>query len=193
MFMKHKLAAFRMVGVVSVIIVGLGVATSGRSAAESNTATIYRWGVSLPSGGGVAAGTEANAPTALTGIPEPVVQIATSNSDSYALTVTGSVWAWGADAVGKLGNGTTMPFSNLPVQVDSPAGVTIASLPSPMPYNTGLAIDTEGNIWGWGFNQENELCLTSSDPLLPAELPLTDVTLASGAGEHMLCYAQRKP
>jgi large repetitive protein len=187
--MNRKLVALTMVGVVTVGIVGLSIGTSSRSSAESSTATVYRWGVSLPTGGGVAAGAEANAPTAVTGIPDPVVQIATSNSDSYALTVTGTVWAWGADAVGEFGNGTTMPFSNLPVQVDFPAGVSIASLPSPMPYNTGLAIDTEGNIWGWGFNQENELCLTSSDPRLPAELPLTDVTLASGAGEHMLYYS----
>jgi alpha-tubulin suppressor-like RCC1 family protein len=81
-------------------------------------------------------------------------------------------------------------FSDHPVQVEFPAGVTIASLPSPMPYNTSLAIDTDGNIWGWGYNEDDELCLSSQILLLPTMLPLTDVTLASGAGDHMLYYSQ---
>ncbi len=46
-------------------------------------------------------------PVPVTGIPGKVTSIATSNSDSYALTAAGQVWAWGAGAMGELGNGTT--------------------------------------------------------------------------------------
>jgi alpha-tubulin suppressor-like RCC1 family protein len=28
-----------------------------------------------------------------------------------------------------------------------------------MPFDTGMAIDRNGNIWGWGSNVEGSLCL----------------------------------
>ena len=179
-----------MLATVSLVIVALSLATSRTSDAQTSTATAVRWGVPLPSVGGVQAHMETDTPTAVTGIPDPIVEVVTSNSDTYALTSTGSVWVWGADALGEFGNGTMKSFSDHPVQVEFPAGVTIASLPSPMPYNTSLAIDTDGNIWGWGYNEDDELCLSSQILLLPTMLPLTDVTLASGAGDHMLYYSQ---
>ena len=55
-----------------------------------------------------------------------------------------------------------------------------------MPYDTGLAVDTHGNAWGWGFNKKGELCLgdaRSSDT--PRELPLrAPVTKLAGADNH---------
>jgi len=48
-----------------------------------------------------------------------------------------------------------------------------------------MAIDTSGNVWGWGSNNGDELCL-SGEQLLPVELPLSHVTLATGGGWHSL-------
>ena len=46
------------------------------------------------------------------------------------------------------------------MKVRFPAGVKIASLPiDVMPFDTGLAVDTKGHVWGWGDNQGGELCL----------------------------------
>jgi len=54
-----------------------------------------------------------------------------------------------------------------------------------MPYDTAFAIDTNGNIWGWGFDNDGELCLGSeAEETRPVELPFTDVTLAAGAAGH---------
>jgi hypothetical protein len=55
-----------------------------------------------------------------------------------------------------------------------------------MPYDAGMAIDTNGNVWGWGFNLENPLCITQGNLLTPTELPLKNVTMASGAGWHAI-------
>jgi alpha-tubulin suppressor-like RCC1 family protein len=66
--------------------------------------------------------------------------------------------------------------------------VKIASIPTDaMPYNTGLAVDTQGHVWGWGDNGGGELCLGNTSPhSLPAELPLTDVTALAGASNHAI-------
>jgi alpha-tubulin suppressor-like RCC1 family protein len=54
-----------------------------------------------------------------------------------------------------------------------------------MPYNTGLAVDTQGRAWGWGLNGGGELCLgnTRAYPT-PVMLPLSHVTALAGASHH---------
>jgi alpha-tubulin suppressor-like RCC1 family protein len=114
-----------------------------------------------------------------------VVQIASSNSDQYALTSDGKVWAWGGGWAGELGNGGNQS-SMTPVQVQFPAGVAIAALPTDvMPFDTGLALDTQGNAWGWGFNKDGELCMGNKKMYrMPVQLPFSNVTLLAGAGAH---------
>ncbi len=62
----------------------------GRSAPGT---TVYRFGV--VGNQGKIAQLELSTPAVVAGITGDVVQIATSNSDSYALTANGEVWAWG--------------------------------------------------------------------------------------------------
>ncbi len=78
------------------------------------------------------------------------MQIATSNSDGYALTSSGTVWAWGVASYGELGDGTTPAYSTRAVKVDFPAGVRITSLANPMPFDGALAIDAHGHVVGVG-------------------------------------------
>ncbi len=131
-------------------------------------------------------------PAWVAGIHGNVVQIATSNSDSYALTASGAVWAWGAGRTGELGDGSTVAWASAPVEVAFPAGVRIVALANPMPYDSALAIDASGHVWGWGFNVDHTLCLPRPKVLVPTRLPLSAVTLATGAGNHSLFYAGRR-
>lgn len=131
-------------------------------------------------------------PALVAGIPGTVVQVATSNSDTYALTASGAVWAWGAGSTGELGDGSRSLSAAAPVKVAFPAGVRIASLANPMPYDAALAIDASGQVWGWGFNVYHTLCLPRTKLLVPERLPLSGVTLATGAGDHSLFYARHR-
>ncbi|MGH3237622.1 MAG: RCC1 domain-containing protein, partial [Streptosporangiaceae bacterium] len=155
---------------------------------DSSGPTVYTFGV-VGSLGAITA-LQHDKATPVTGIEGKVVQIASSNSDGYALTSAGTVWAWGAAAHGELGNGTTPGDITTAVKVDFPAGVKITSLPNPMPFDAGLAIDSRGNVWGWGYDPWHELCLSAFQVLRPSKLPLTDVTLATGAREHALYYSK---
>jgi alpha-tubulin suppressor-like RCC1 family protein len=151
--------------------------------------TIDDWGTFSRAVSGIGSST----PQAITGVPGTIEQIAGSDRDIYALTSVGTVWAWGGETAGALGNGTSgSGFTNTPVQVQFPAGVSIASLPSPMPEATGMAIDTNGNVWGWGANYNGALCSTivhSKLPRMITAVPLQgDVTLASGQASHAIYY-----
>ena len=127
------------------------------------------------------------APTPVRGIRGTVTQVATSNSTGYALTAAGAVYAWGTGSQGELGNGTRTRLSERAVRVHFPAGVRIAKLPNPMPYDAGMAIDTSGHVWGWGNDESRELCRPVGSLLVtPVRVPLSQVTLAAGAWRHAI-------
>jgi alpha-tubulin suppressor-like RCC1 family protein len=132
--------------------------------------------------------TRHEAPAAIAGISATVTQIATSNSDTYALTSAGAVWAWGVGSYGELGNGSTPLDALTAVRVGFPPGVRITALPDPMPFDGGLAIDTSGNAWAWGLNATNDLCLPGGTAVVPRpeKIPLSDVTVGTGARTHSL-------
>lgn len=131
-------------------------------------------------------------PTPVAGISGEVIQVASSNSDGYALTSGGTVWAWGAGARGELGDGSRPRYVTAAVRVDFPAGVKIVALPNPMPFDGALAIDSRGDVWGWGRNGSGDLCLRGAIKLRPTRIPLTRVTLATGARTHSLFYSHGK-
>lgn len=198
-----------MPAIAGILLVALGCAGCSSSHATTSTSTttattavpplpgaaVYTWGVV---GNGITDfgpknGLVNKVPTPVHGIVGTVVQIATSNSDSYALTSSGTVWAWGAGSTGELGNGSKTAAAKTAVQVHFPAGVKIASLPDPMPFNTGMAIDSTGDAWGWGFNRRNQLCLPGGGKqFVPKKTPFTDVTLATGAGGHTVWDSKGK-
>ncbi|HEV8065892.1 MAG TPA: hypothetical protein VGP46_13705, partial [Acidimicrobiales bacterium] len=127
--------------------------------------------------------------TLVSGIVGVVVQIASSNSDGYALTSGGAVWSWGVGSAGELGDGATVAASTTAVKVDFPAGVKIAALANPMPFDGALAIDTGHRAWAWGLDAGADLCLAGAPDaavLRPRQIPLGDITLATGARTHSL-------
>ncbi len=148
---------------------------------------MYRFGV--VGNQGKIAQLELDKPALVPAISGNVVQIATSNSDGYALTADGAVWAWGVASYGELGDGAVSPYTTRAVKVALPAGIRIAALANPMPFDGALAVDTRGNVWGWGLNADGDLCLPSLLNLRPMRLPITGVTLATGARAHSLFYS----
>jgi alpha-tubulin suppressor-like RCC1 family protein len=174
------------------LIAGAGVTACGANSpthtaasSVSNHPVVYTFGVAGTEGPVLQ--TEHEKPTPIRGIEGTVIQIATSNSDTYALTSTGTVWAWGVGSNGELGNGATPLYVNTAVQVDFPGGVRVTSLPNPMPFDGGLAIDSHGVAWAWGLNADNDLCLPSGLVVrTPERIPLTGVTLGTGARTHSM-------
>lgn len=73
-------------------------------------------------------------------------------SGSIALLADGTVWAWGHNRRGALGNGGT-EASKVPVQVKGLRSVKAISFHD----NGGSALLADGSVWSWGNNWNGEL------------------------------------
>jgi alpha-tubulin suppressor-like RCC1 family protein len=155
------------------------------------SSTVQHWGTFFGGTRALMPEDTITSPASLT-LPGPVAEVATSNSTQYALLTDGSVYAWGLGNAGQLGDGATTNSFSTPVRVSFPAGVRIASLPvDVMPFDTALAVDTRGHVWGWGANQGGELCLGNHEQdLTPVRLPFSHVTAVAGAFDHALYDAR---
>ena len=78
--------------------------------------------------------------------------IAGGRYHSLALKPDGTIWAWGYNAYGQLGDGTTINRSNA-VQVSGLNGVIAVS----GGIQDSLALTSDGTVWAWGFNAYGEL------------------------------------
>lgn len=72
---------------------------------------------------------------------------------ALALTTTGEVLAWGFNADGQLGNGTTTS-SDRPVKVKLPSHVTVKAVSAGCYHS--LALGTKGQIVAWGNNSDGQ-------------------------------------
>jgi RHS repeat-associated protein len=102
--------------------------------------------------------------------------VAAANTNSLG---TGSVWAWGDNGYGALGNGTTMP-SSVPVSVSGLAGVTAIAAAQ----HGGYALRSDGTVWAWGDNGFGQLGDgTTTARTVPVQVSgLTGVTAVAAAG-----------
>src|SRR5579862_2590939 len=96
----------------------------------------------------------------------------------------GTVWAWGDNTYGQLGDGTQIN-RNSPVEA---AGVTGAINVSAGGYHS-LAVTSSGTVWTWGYNGYGELGSGNTSTDRPTPLPINNFTgavKAAGGSDHSL-------
>ena len=85
------------------------------------------------------------------------VQIIAGSGHSSALDDLGRLWSWGGNSNGELGLGDTTTRT-APSLVAMPANVSIfTQLTGSRASGNSLALDQNGNIWGWGQNSSGML------------------------------------
>ncbi len=117
------------------------------SMALRSDGSIWAWGYNATGQLGDGTTTNRGAPVRVPG-SQVWSAIAGGRDMSYALRSDGTVWAWGLNTDGELGNGTTTS-STVPVRVGS---LTERRRRSPAGRDHGLAVESDGSVWTWGWN-----------------------------------------
>ena len=133
------------------------------SLALKSDGTLWAWGVNQWGELGDNTTTNRSAPVQVldsggTGALSNVVAISANAAHSLALKSDGTVWSWGYNFYGQLGNNTTTN-SSIPLQVLGPGGagtlsgiVSIAAL-----EGSSIALKSDGTVWAWGDNGSGQL------------------------------------
>ncbi len=113
--------------------------------------SLWAWGENLEGQLGVDAAIEqSNAPMQ---VGEDTDWLAVSAGDihSLALKKDGTLWAWGDNNSGQLGNGTDIEYSDTPVSVPG----SWYALQAGAYHN--LAMKHNGSLWAWGANWKDQI------------------------------------
>ena len=122
--------------------------------ALADDGTVYAWGSGTLGQLGDGSSYGATVPVRVDLAPlggRTVIEVATIAGASFALADDGTVWSWGSDAYGQLGNGSGLTADQwVPVQVDlTPLGAaTITQIRGG--DNDLLALASDGSLWQWG-------------------------------------------
>ncbi len=96
----------------------------------------------------------------LTSLPRPAA--ATPSTMVRSAVVGGTVWAWGANNRGELGNGT-LAYSNVPRPVPGLSHVVAVSAAQ----TSSLALEADGTVWAWGSDDSGQLGLPAAPDTCP--------------------------
>jgi alpha-tubulin suppressor-like RCC1 family protein len=116
-------------------------------------------------------------------IMDSVVSVSSDWDFTVAVKTDGSLWAWGRNDNGQLGDGTTADRHS-PVKImDSVVSVSVS-------WEFTMAIKTDGSLWAWGFNEHGFLGDgTTVNRRLPIKIMDSVTLVSSGFGRTMAVRA----
>ncbi len=138
--------------------------SGGSGYAISADSTVWSWGFNSDGKLGIGSTVHQLSPQKVKGLGgigllDSVIALSTDYQSAFALRSNGTVYGWGWNGTGVLGDGTYFNDRETPVQVVQIDGVTpldsivaIANGPS-----HGLGLDADGTVWGWGNDNAGEL------------------------------------
>lgn len=149
--------------------------------------------------------TSVNFPSQIVGLTPPTpgfnsswVAVAAGQNHSLALQADGTLWAFGNNFTGQLGNGDATlpnpPNQSAPVQVLNAGTAPYVSITAGDSFSAALQAD--GSLWSFGNNTAGQLGIGSTDPdpfdPVPHPTPLREATAASdwaiaaAGGQHVV-------
>lgn len=119
-----------------------------------------------------------------------IVDIAQGWATAALLDSAGRIWTWGYNEHGEIGNGTggRGEYELLPRLADTSALADAHAINIEFGRYHGLALDSTGRLWSWGWNNVGQLGtgkISDSKSIEQVQLPERITTLAAGA-QHSL-------
>jgi alpha-tubulin suppressor-like RCC1 family protein len=123
-------------------------------------------------------------PVQVAALGTSVVEIAAGYFHTCARKADGSVWCWGSNFYGQMGNGTVTKSEPVPVQVTAlgTSAVEIAT-----GYFHSCARKADGTVWCWGYDGDGEIgdgttAFRRPSPTQVSALGTTAVAITAGGG-----------
>jgi alpha-tubulin suppressor-like RCC1 family protein len=154
-----------------VILVACPVAFAQPAGVAPSPGPVWSWGSN--GYGQLGTGNENSSDVPIAGPSEGFSDISAGGYHALAVDSNGDVWSWGQDTYGQLGDG---PASGTPVSSAYPTDITQAATTSSSPPTGAaigpvqqvaaggyfsLALDDNGNVWAWGYNNADQLGVTT--------------------------------
>ena len=119
---------------------------------------IYSWGNAIPLLGQGPVINDVLVPTEVTTPNNTQFDRIACGSVCLAIDVSGNLWVWGQSSSGALGDGSTVGTRDVPFQLtvlDGGNPVQFKRVASGSGFS--MAVDSNGNYWGWGANPNGQL------------------------------------
>lgn len=182
---ENSVTPIQVAGLTGVTAISAGGA---HSLALKGDRTVWAWGFNMF--GQLGHGTTVDTTTPLNVtydsryLSNNVIAISAGGNHSLALRADGTVWAWGFNGAGQLGDGTTT-LKRMPVQVTGLTGVTAISAGAS--HSLALKADDGKTVWVWGLNTDGQLGDGTTSPRTRAARSTnfsTDVIAVSAGGSQ---------
>ena len=133
------------------------ISTLNRSVVASKTdGTLWAWGQGQDGNTGLSDNTQYSSPVqigSLTTWTGTVDTLSGGYMNTMAIRTDGTLWTWGNNQLGQLGqNSTNGTSNNSPLQIPGTTWSKVANI-----YYGGLAIKTDNTLWAWGYNNAGQL------------------------------------
>lgn len=177
-------------------VAAVAVPLIGAPPASASTSAVYAWGMNRAGQLGDGTVDDGTATPQTVALPQgdTVSQLSAGDDHNLALAAGGTVYAWGLDGNGQLGDGMVADPNHAPAAqiVRLPAGVTVTQVDAG--YRHSLALATDGTVYAWGDDARAQLgdgtaggsSATPHEVDLPAGVAVTQV---AAGGSHNLALA----
>ena len=162
----------------------ISIAAYGNSAVGviNNKGFLFAWGDNTSGQLGAQDRQHRSYPQGIGTITDFWNQLSFNESTSYAIKTDGTLWAWGRNSNGELGNGVNILPRSSPGQIGSLTNWKQISAGGA----AALAVKTDGTLWGWGANGSGQLGLGNTlNRSSPTQVgALTDWQYVAGGFYH---------
>ena len=165
-----------IVGVFACAMTAVNAATPAVSAGDrhalalKSNGTVRAWGNDQTGQLGTGRVLFATTPIVVNGVTastQSASPVSSGAQHTVLLAQDGTVWAWGANNVGQLGDGT---------RSDRPAPVRVQGLSNVIAVKAGgshtVALKNDGTVWTWGQSGSGQLGIGTTNPTYPTTLPI---------------------
>jgi alpha-tubulin suppressor-like RCC1 family protein len=178
-------------------------------AADSTTAyaladdgSIFGWGNNVDGQVGDGSKTDRYTPVAVDTSAmagKTITQIASGGATAYALADDNSLYAWGSNSYGQVGDGSTIDrLTSVAVDISEMAGRTITEIGAG--GGTAYALAADGSLYAWGYNSDGQVGDGPADPNAPgyrsapvpvatAGTPMQGKKIIAADGDGLTSYA----